>query len=74
MEIKIGEKNFLIKENQIFVASERPLYYGIISRQMSNIWNALTDANSLVLNERNMNIKYRIDVGENSIFFATPEE
>ncbi len=41
---------------------------------MSNIWNALTDANSLVLNERNMNIKYRIDVGENSIFFATPEE
>lgn len=63
-----------------FVASRNPVYIGVLLKPSRGIWEYLKNNDSVILKlgdeERyfTMKLKYRIEVGENSIFFLNPEE
>ena len=65
------------KLTNVFVASEDPPYVGLILKPGVGIWEYLKDHDDLIFNLHDGSvtaaIKYRIDVGENSIFFLTSE-
>ena len=62
----------------VFVASEEPLYLGIILKPSKGFWEFLKNSSEVVLchnNEENcvsFAIPYKIEVGENTIFFIKP--
>jgi hypothetical protein len=61
-----------------FTASVEPPYFGVILKPGTGIWEYMKNHDDLILNQgpRSVTtcIKYRIDVGENSIFFLTSED
>lgn len=61
-----------------FTASANPLYIGIIAKPSPGLWEYLSRSKSVILEsdgpEGEYKISYRIEVGENSIFFLTPKE
>ncbi|MGP6206541.1 hypothetical protein ACNF42_00690 [Cuniculiplasma sp. SKW3] len=79
MVVKISSTpNGTMKEvdlNHLFIASEEPLYIGIIIKPEPGIWEELMDSEFAYIhtNEdvKETKIGYRIEVGENSIFFVT---
>ena len=58
-----------------FIASVSPLYLGIISKPSPGLWAYLSHSSGLIIeiNDESFEfrITYRIEVGENSIFFVT---
>lgn len=60
-----------------FLASSAPLYIGVIARPSSPLWVQLSASRSGVVEidgtPMEFSIPYRIEVGENSIFFLKPE-
>jgi len=66
------------KLNNAFVASVDPPYIGLIVKPGIGIWEYLKGHDELILRLRDSRvtatIRYRIDVGENSIFFLTSED
>ncbi|MCL4345475.1 MAG: hypothetical protein M1375_01600 [Candidatus Thermoplasmatota archaeon] len=66
-----------IGKNNIFIGSEEPVYIGIILKPEPGVWEELMDADSFNIHFKDMVIEvrigYRIEVGENSIFFVTSE-
>ncbi|WP_298407444.1 hypothetical protein [Ferroplasma sp.] len=77
MEVLYGNKKINLVEKEYFMASSEPLYYGLIVNPSSDLWSYMVKANNIVCNFNKSTekyaIPYRIDVGENSIFFVTPE-
>ena len=61
-----------------FTASERPLYIGVIAKPSPGLWEHLSRSKNVIMTDgaasRDYSIPYRIEVGENSIFFLTPKE
>lgn len=61
-----------------FVASNTPFYLGIMLKPSKGIWEYFKNNDTLILKigkgEKyfEAKLKYRIEVGENSIFFLTP--
>ncbi len=61
-----------------FIASKTPLYLGLIVKPSTGAWEYLKSAQNLFIREKagttlNFNIIYKIEVGENTIFFVTPD-
>lgn len=63
--------------NRSFIASEKPLYIGVITKPEPGLWNHLSTSRSVVMEvdgkASDFKIPYRIEVGESTIFFLTPE-
>ncbi|WP_393971816.1 hypothetical protein OXIME_000402 [Oxyplasma meridianum] len=63
----------------VFIASESPLYLGIIMKPSKGVWEYLKNSSEMVLCRHNnekcasFTIPYKIEVGENTIFFIQPE-
>ncbi len=61
-----------------FTASENPLYIGVMAKPSPGLWEHLSRSKSVFLvddgSAKEYRIPYRIEVGENSIFFLTPKE
>ena len=61
-----------------FIASEAPLYIGIIVKPSPGLWEMMSRSRDTIMEiegrSHNFHIRYRIEVGESSIFFATPAE
>lgn len=63
-----------------FVASVNPFYLGILLKPSRGIWEYLKNNDSVIIRlgksgpHFEMNLKYRIEVGENTIFFLNPTE
>ncbi|MEM0155539.1 MAG: hypothetical protein QW597_02910 [Thermoplasmataceae archaeon] len=61
-----------------FTASVEPPYLGVILKPGRGIWEYMKNHDDLVINLKQRSvtsvIKYRIDVGESSIFFLTSED
>ena len=72
-----GEKVEYPVEN-FFKASENPLYLGVIAKPSPGLWELLSRSKAVVVVTDDFpityKISYRIEVGENSIFFLTPRE
>ncbi len=70
-----GEKIEFPVENW-FIASENPLYVGIIIKPSPGLWELLSRSKNVLMQKDDSttqySIPYRIEVGENSIFFLTP--
>ena len=77
MKILFGDKQDELDEDKYFIASKEPLYYGLIISPSTELWGDIVKAHSIQCNIHQRmaeySIPYRIDVGENSIFFITPE-
>ncbi len=77
MEILYNNKKVEFNEKEYFIASRKPLYYGVIISPSSDIWSYMVESGKVECKIENTNkkysIPYRIDVGENSIFFITSE-
>ena len=61
-----------------FVASSEPPYIGIIMRPEPGTWEELMDQDFMFLihggSEKKATIKYRIEVGDSSIFFIPSDD
>ena len=61
-----------------FIVSQNPLYIGIILKPSNGAWIRMSRAKTVVLEMEGkpleFSIPYRIEVGENSIFFLKPRE
>jgi hypothetical protein len=77
MEVLYNNKKIEIGKNEFFIASKEPLYYGIIVNPSSGLWSYMVQEKIVECiidgKKENFSIAYRIDVGENSIFFIKPE-
>ena len=73
MEILFGDKHQKLDKEKYFVASKEPLYYGLIINPSSELWSYMVESHSIKSNIDGKileySIPYRIDVGENTIFF-----
>lgn len=58
-----------------FVASEKPLYIGIITKPEPGLWGCLSRSRTVIVETDGkadeFRIPYRIEVGESTIFFLT---
>ncbi len=72
-----GQKVEYPVEN-FFKASESPLYLGVIAKPSPGLWELLSRSKAVLVVTDDLpityRISYRIEVGENSIFFLTPKE
>ncbi len=63
----------------IFVASGAPLYLGLILKPSRGFWEYLKNSSEVILCHKNtkncasFTIPYKIEVGENTIFFLKPD-
>ncbi len=65
--------------DESFVASMSPLYLGLIIKPSAGLWEHLKSADRIDLGKSGVDpvefkIAYRIEVGENTIFFVTPSD
>ncbi|WP_337860086.1 hypothetical protein [Ferroplasma sp.] len=77
MEVLYNNNKTEIDEKGFFIASRNPLYYGLIVNPSSDLWSYMVQTNMVECvvekKKEKFTIPYRIDVGENSIFFIKPE-
>lgn len=75
--IASGHKMEKLNLGKYFVASDEPLFIGLIVSPSEKIWPHLKNTDSIVLeiggSSYECRIPYKIEVGRNSIFFAAPE-
>ncbi|MHB1439352.1 MAG: hypothetical protein ACYCSO_00960 [Cuniculiplasma sp.] len=62
-----------------YVVSQEPLYLAVIIKPQPGIWDELMDQDVMFIRDSSgmdveSNIKQRIEVGENSIFFVTSQD
>lgn len=61
-----------------FVASVDPPYLGVILKPGTGVWEYLKNSDDIIIDREDSSltakIKYRIDVGESSIFFLTSDD
>ncbi len=73
MEILFDDEKF--EPDNYFIASKDPYYIGIIINPSSRYWELFVNSKEVIINnngdKKAFKISYRIDVGENSIFFLT---
>ncbi len=66
------------KLENYFIASQNPLYIGVILKPSHGAWIRMSRARSVVLEidgkPGEYSVPYRIEVGENSIFFLKPKD
>jgi hypothetical protein len=66
-----------VKIDHYFVASDEPLFIGLIISPSERIWPQMKNADSAVLEiggkSYKFRIPYKIEVGRNSIFFVSPD-
>lgn len=72
-------KEYRAELGRCFVASSNPFYLGIPVKPSTGAWEYLKSASEvhLVGQESKLlkfDIKYKIEVGENTIFFLSPDE
>lgn len=65
--------------DKFFVASENPLYIGLIVKPSADVWEFLKASSSVNIRLSNdsymeMDIVYKVEVGQNTIFFIKPGE
>lgn len=64
------------KIENYFIASRSPLYVGVILPPSKGAWTYMKGGNTIVIEVNNFSsqfrIPYRIEVGENTIFFLKP--
>lgn len=74
---RIDEKVVDEEIKDYFIASKSPLYLGIILPPSKGLWTYLKGSNSIVVEVNGLSsefsIPYRIEVGENTLFFLRPE-
>lgn len=73
------QKELVGEVEDFFIASNNPLYLGLIIKPSTGVWEILkssSHANVRVNGEKilEFEIPYKIEVGENTIFFARPSE
>ncbi|MEM0158877.1 MAG: hypothetical protein QW812_05140 [Thermoplasmataceae archaeon] len=56
------------------MASNNPPYIGIITVASDKLWNALSLHRNFTANGLRWDVRYRIEVGESTIFFATSSD
>ncbi|MDS0256310.1 hypothetical protein ApAK_01230 [Thermoplasmatales archaeon AK] len=57
-----------------FLASRNPPYIGILTLPSEPIWRTLSSNRTFSSGGFNWSIRYRIEVGESTIFFATSQD
>lgn len=61
-----------------FLASEVPVYYAITTKPSPGLWEHLSQSGKIIMEldgkSGNFKIPYRIEVGESTIFFVTPDD
>ncbi|MCL4451022.1 MAG: hypothetical protein M1327_00130 [Candidatus Thermoplasmatota archaeon] len=66
-----------VKLDHYFVASDEPLFIGLILSPSDRLWPSMKNADSVILEigriSYSFRIPYKIEVGRNSIFFVSPE-
>ena len=67
------------KVEDFFIASRNPFYLGIIMKPSTGVWEILKSSSTTNLNvdgdkTLEFEISYKIEVGENTIFFIKPAE
>ncbi|MHB1812846.1 MAG: hypothetical protein ACYCPR_10640 [Thermoplasmataceae archaeon] len=68
-----------LESPDLFIASESPLYLGLILKPSKGLWEYMKNSSEIVLchgdreNCAEMSIPYKIEVGENTIFFLKPD-
>jgi hypothetical protein len=66
-----------VKTDHYFVASDEPLFIGLIISPSEKLWPYMKNADSVILEigmvSYSFRIPYKIEVGRNSIFFVSPE-
>ncbi|MGC8515960.1 MAG: hypothetical protein ACP5OC_07495 [Thermoplasmata archaeon] len=66
-----------VKIDHYFVASDEPLFIGLIISPSERIWPRMKNADSTILEiggkSYPFRIPYKIEVGRNSIFFLSPD-
>lgn len=76
---RVEGKDQIFQNPDIFIASGSPLYLGLVLKPSKGLWEYLKNSSELVLchghkeNCAVMSIPYKIEVGENTIFFLKPE-
>ncbi|MFG1414663.1 MAG: hypothetical protein AAE986_00685 [Thermoplasmataceae archaeon] len=65
-----------VKIDRHFVASDEPLFIGLIVSPSERIWPLMKNADSAILEiggkSYSFRIPYKIEVGRNTIFFVSP--
>lgn len=64
---------------EYFVASRKPLYLGLIIKPSASVWEILKESSEVNLRIDNgefigFDIPYKIEVGENTVFFIKPQD
>jgi hypothetical protein len=66
-----------VKIDHYFVASDEPLFIGLIISPSEKTWPRMKNADSAILEisgkSYSFSIPYKIEVGRNTIFFVAPE-
>jgi hypothetical protein len=61
--------------NNVFIASENPLYLGLVLKPSDASWSFIKSTREILVKGKEIvrfSVKYGIEVGESSIFFITP--
>lgn len=74
-----NEKEISGEVDSYFVASRNPFYLGIIMKPSTGIWEILKSSSTANLRigretALEFEIAYKIEVGENTVFFLKPEQ
>lgn len=73
---RINEKVLKEEIKDYFIASRSPLYIGVILPPSKGLWTHMKSGNNVVVEVNKLSteflIPYRIEVGENTIFFLKP--
>lgn len=74
------EKERKIEIENFFIASRTPLYIGLIIKPSKGLWEYLKNHNDVIVSFENekesyqFDVEYKIEVGENTIFFINANE
>lgn len=66
----------MFEVSNYFVASDKPLFLGLIIEPSAGLWAYLKNSSDIVIEfsgkSANFRVPYKIEVGRNTIFFITP--
>ncbi len=73
-----SESGAEVRLKNSFIASRNPLFIGFIVNPGEPAWQVFQASKNVLLaisgNKYSFGVEYRIDIGENTLFFARPEE
>lgn len=75
--IPSDHKKEKVSIDHYFIASDEPLFIGLIISPSERIWSRMKNVDSAILEiggkSYSFKIPYKIEVGRNSIFFVSPD-